>query len=286
MAWTLVAHGGAGGRPSPEDHEAQSAGLREALTAGAALLRAGGAALDAVVATVSVLEQHPRFNAGLGSVRNAAGEVELDAAVMEGATRRAGAVAGVRRLVHAAQAAHAVLRDGRHVLLFGAEAERIARTAGVAEVSAEALLASARAPRAREGSHHGTVGAVARDAAGHLAAATSTGGLAGKLPGRVSDSALIGCGTWADDATCAVSTTGQGEYFIRTAFARAVDGWIRHGGVSLDEACTRALAEVTALGGHGGCIAVGRDGQVAMPFSTASMARGLMRDDLASPRIE
>ena len=109
-------------------------------------------------------------------------------------------------------------------------------------------------------------------------------GTAGKLPGRVSDSAQIGCGTWADDATCAVSATGQGEYFIRAAFARAVDGWVRHGGVSLDEACTRALAEVAALGGHGGCIAVGRDGAIAMPFDTPSMARGWAREG-DEPRI-
>ena len=271
-------HGGAGALASGADAQAQRDGLRAALAAGARVLAADGAALDAVVATVSVLEAHPRFNAGLGAVRNAAGEVELDAAVMEGAARRAGAVAGVRRLLYAAQAAQAVLRDGRHVLLFGAEAERLASAAGVAEIAPEALIAAARPLPARPTPGGGTVGAVARDRAGHLAVATSTGGLSGKLPGRISDSAQIGCGTWADDATCAVSATGQGEYFIRTAFARGVDARVRHAGASLGQACADALAEVAALGGHGGCIAVDRAGELRMAFDTPAMARGALHE--------
>jgi isoaspartyl peptidase/L-asparaginase-like protein (Ntn-hydrolase superfamily) len=279
-------HGGAGGAPGSEDPdgaESVRAGLRDALAAGAAVLAAGGLALDAVVAAVAVLEARPVFNAGTGSVLNAAGEVEMDAAVMEGTRRRAGAVAGVRRLAHPVQAARAVLEDGRNVLLFGAEAERIGRAAGVAAILPEALIVPARRAqweRALRGSvppAGGTVGAVARDAAGRLAAATSTGGLVGKLPGRISDSAQIGCGTWADDATCAVSATGHGEHFIRAAFARGVDGWIRHAGVSLEEACRRVLAEVAAQGGHGGCIAIDRAGALAMAFDTPAMARGSVR---------
>jgi beta-aspartyl-peptidase (threonine type) len=277
-------HGGAGALAVGADADAQRAGLRDALAAGARVLAAGGRALDAVVAAVTVLEDHPRFNAGLGAVRNAANEVELDAAVMEGAARRAGAVAGVRRMAHAAQAAHAVLRDGRHVLLFGDDAERMARAAGVAEVAPAALIAAARPLRADRAPGGGTVGAVARDREGHLAVATSTGGLSGKLPGRISDSALIGCGTWADDATCAVSATGQGEYFIRAAFARSVDARLRHAGASLEQACADALAEVAALGGHGGCIAVGRDGEIRMAFDTPAMARGALHEGEA-PRI-
>jgi isoaspartyl peptidase/L-asparaginase-like protein (Ntn-hydrolase superfamily) len=281
-------HGGAGGfagRTSRETADALRAGIADALAAGARVLEAGGAAADAAVAAVASLEDCRLFNAGTGSVLNSAGEVEMDAALMEGAGRRAGAVAGVRRLAHPIEAARAVLRDGRHVLLFGAEAERIGVAAGAAEVDPAALIVPARrAQLARRRSGAGTVGAVARDAAGHLAAATSTGGLVGKLPGRISDSALIGCGTWADDATCAVSATGHGESFIRCAFAREVDALLRHARVSLDEACRRALAEVAAAGGHGGCIALDREGNLAMPFDTAAMPRGVVREGEA-PRI-
>lgn len=268
-------HGGAGAASAGAAAAAQRAGLRDALAAGAAVLASGGAALEAVRVAVRVLEARPVFNAGLGSVLNAAGEVEMDAALMEGSTRRAGAVAGLRHVAHPIDAAHALLQDGRHVLLFGAEAERIARAAGVAEIAPEALQAAARTRAMRS---TGTVGAVARDAAGHLAAATSTGGLTGKLAGRISDSAQVGCGTWADDSSCAVSATGHGESFIRTAFARGVDGWLRHAGVSLEDACARALAEIAALGGHGGCIAIDRAGNLAMPFDTQAMSRGFVRE--------
>jgi beta-aspartyl-peptidase (threonine type) len=170
------------------------------------------------------------------------------------------------------------MQDGRHVLLFGAEAERIARAAGVATIDPAELIVPRRRAQLDRLHRGGTVGAVARDAAGHLAAATSTGGLTGKLPGRISDSAQIGCGTWADDATCAVSATGQGEFFIRTAFTRSVDGWVRHEGVPLEEACLHALRDVAALGGHGGCIAIDREGHIAMPFDTPAMARGCVRE--------
>jgi len=273
-------HGGAGGFAGlrePQTADALRAGVAAALAAGAEVLAAGGAAADAAVAAVASLEECPLFNAGTGSVLNRAGEVEMDAALMEGAGRRAGAVAGVRRLAHPIEAARAVLRDGRHVLLFGAEAERIGREAGVAAIDPAALIVPARSAQLAR-SRHGTVGAVARDAAGHLAAATSTGGLVGKLPGRISDSAQIGCGTWADDATCAVSATGHGESFIRTVFAREVDALLRHARVDLDEACRRALAEIAALGGHGGCIALDRDGNAAMPFDTPAMPRGVVRE--------
>jgi len=286
-------HGGAGGLAGVRERataEALRASLAEALAAGAALLARGGSAQDAVVAAVDVLEDCPHFNAGTGSVLNAAGEVEMDAALMEGAKRRAGAVAGVRRLAHPIEAARAVLRDGRHVLLFGSEAERLGRAAGVAEIAPEALIVPARRAqhvrvRGGEGGWpRGTVGAVARDASGHLAAATSTGGLSGKLPGRISDSAQIGAGTWADDATCAVSATGNGELFIRTAFARNVDALLRHARLPLEDACRRALDEVAAIGGHGGCIAIDREGRIAMPFDTPAMPRGFVRED-ESPRI-
>lgn len=285
-------HGGAGGLAGARERataEALRAGLADALAAGAAVLARGGAAQDAVVAAVAVLEDCPHFNAGTGSVLNAAGEVEMDAALMEGAKRRAGAVAGVRRLARPIEAARAVLLDGRHVLLFGAEAERLGRAAGVAEIAPEALIVPARRAQHKAkggdtGATRGTVGAVARDASGHLAAATSTGGLSGKLPGRISDSAQIGAGTWADDATCAVSATGNGELFIRTAFARNLDALLRHARLPLEDACRRALDEVAALGGHGGCIAIDREGRIAMLFDTPAMPRGFVRED-ESPQL-
>jgi isoaspartyl peptidase/L-asparaginase-like protein (Ntn-hydrolase superfamily) len=280
-------HGGAGGFAGLREREtadALRAGIADALDAGARVLAAGGAAADAAVAAVASLEDCPLFNAGTGSVLNSAGECEMDAALMVGTGRRAGAVAGVRRLAHPIEAARAVLRDGRHVLLFGAEAEHLARAAGASAIDPAALIVPARSAQLARRQGVGTVGAVARDAAGRLAAATSTGGLVGKLPGRISDSAQIGCGTWADDATCAVSATGHGEFFIRTVFAREVDALLRHAHAGLDEACRRALAEVAALGGHGGCIAIDRDGNVAMPFDTPAMPRGIVRDG-EDPRI-
>ena len=280
----IAVHGGAGRVSADPDHVRRVAdGLRAALAIGGELLAAGASALEAVAAAVRELERCPVFNAGRGGALDRDGAVSLDAMVMEGSTRRAGGVIGVARIQHPVDAAMAVLRDGRHVLLAGAGAERFARAAGIAAVDPayhvteerRAQLARAIGERAPSG---GTVGAVARDREGHLAVATSTGGLSGKLPGRISDSALIGCGTWADDATCAVSATGQGEYFIRAAFARSVDARLRHAGASLEQACADALAEVAALGGHGGCIAVGSDGEIRMAFDTQAMARGALHE--------
>jgi isoaspartyl peptidase/L-asparaginase-like protein (Ntn-hydrolase superfamily) len=249
------------------------------LAAGESVLARGGPALDAVVVAVRVLEAAPGFNAGTGSVLSAAGEVEMDAAAMQGSGRRAGAVAGLRRVAHPIDAALAVLRDGRHVLLCGEGADAFALSAGVEPADPAALISDERRAqlaramaRTRAEPGGGTVGAVARDQRGRLAAATSTGGLVAKRPGRVSDSALIGCGTWADDATCAVSATGEGEYFIRSVFAHAVDARLRAGD-ALEAACRAVLAEVERLGGSGGCIAVAADGGLALPFGTPAMPR-------------
>jgi isoaspartyl peptidase/L-asparaginase-like protein (Ntn-hydrolase superfamily) len=287
--FALAIHGGAGGLPrDARVAREMESGLRVALEAGAALLASGGGALDAAVAAVRVLESAPVFNAGRGSVLSASGQVEMDAAVMEGEKRRAGAVACVRRLEHPVEAAREVLRDGRHVVLSGEGAEAFALSAGVRAVDPDSLVTPFRRDQLERaqmpgtesrggGPGGGTVGAVARDGDGHLAAATSTGGLVGKRPGRVSDSALIGCGTWADDASCAVSATGQGEIFIRTVFAHAVDVAVR-AGVPLPEACAGALAEVEGLGGSGGCIALDARGAIAMPFDMPAMARGVVRE--------
>lgn len=283
--FALAIHGGAGTSPRPERTPRIEAALGESLAAGRAVLAEGGPALEAVVSAVRVLEAAACFNAGTGSVLSAAGEVEMDAAAMEGTTRLAGAVAGVRRVAHPIDAALAVLRDGRHVLLCGEGADAFALSAGVAPVAPGSLvtderraqLARALAAEAKPAGG-GTVGAVARDARGRLAAATSTGGLVAKRPGRVSDSALIGCGTWAADATCAVSATGTGEYFIRSVFAHAVDVRVR-GGEALDAACRAALREVERLGGSGGCIAVASDGRLALPFGTPAMPRAWLVAD-------
>jgi beta-aspartyl-peptidase (threonine type) len=283
---TLVVHGGAG-RSDAAHAVRTAAGLRAALAVGGDLLDAGGCALDAVVAAVRELERCEVFNAGRGGVLDSEGRIALDAAVMDGSTRRAGGVIGVARIQQPVDAALAVLRDGRHVLLAGEGAERFARQAGLAIVDPDyhvteerrAQLARARVERSASG---GTVGAVALDRDGHLAAATSTGGILARMPGRVSDSGLPGSGTWADDATCAVSATGTGDFFIRCAFARDVDARIRYGGRDLDAACREALAEVAALGGFGGCIALDPRGRVAIHFDTPAMARGVRIADGAS----
>jgi isoaspartyl peptidase/L-asparaginase-like protein (Ntn-hydrolase superfamily) len=280
----IAVHGGAGRVPSADADPAWCAaaerGLRAALAAGAALLDAGGSALGAVVAAVAELERCEVFNAGRGCVLDAEGGVSLDAAVMDGSDRRAGGVIGVARVAQPVEAAEAVLRDGRHVLMAGEGAERFAASCGLAMVDPShhvtekrrAQLERARRKRPPGG---GTVGAVALDADGHLAAATSTGGMAAKRPGRVADSALIGCGTWADDSTCAVSATGHGEFFIRTVFAREIDARMRWAGRDLDTACAEALAAVSALGGSGGCIALDARGRAAFPFDTPHMPCGL-----------
>jgi isoaspartyl peptidase/L-asparaginase-like protein (Ntn-hydrolase superfamily) len=284
-AAVLVMHGGAGSvrRGAPEETAMREA-LRAPLEEGRARLAEGASALDVVEAALRRLEADPLFNAGRGSVLDAAGQVEMDACIMDGATRRAGAVCVVRSLAHPVSAARLVLERTPHVLLAGAGAEAFALEAGATAVDPASLVTEQRREqlervlrRATPGLDHdagGTVGAVARDARGHLAAATSTGGLVGKLPGRVSDSALVGAGTWADDATCAVSTTGHGETMICAAVAHEVDARLRLAGQSLEQACTDALARQAELGGSGGLIALDREGRFAAPFTTPAMVRG------------
>ncbi|MGH9036282.1 MAG: isoaspartyl peptidase/L-asparaginase family protein, partial [Acidimicrobiia bacterium] len=219
MAGVLIAvHGGAGDPRPAEQDGARRAALARSLTAGRDLLVAGGSALDAVIAAVEVLEDDGGFNAGRGSVRTAAGTVEMDAGVADGAGRRLGAVAAVRGVRHPVAAARAVLDDGRHILLAGEGAEDFARAAGLAFESDGWFIDPDVVGDAPDpGPAPGTVGAVALDAGSHLAAATSTGGRKGQRPGRVGDSPVPGAGVWADDATCAVSATGEGEAFLRVA---------------------------------------------------------------------
>jgi L-asparaginase / beta-aspartyl-peptidase len=283
----LAIHGGAGvitrAALSASMEARFRAGLERALRAGHTVLAAGGPALDAVIEAVKVMEDSPIFNAGRGASYNAEGRHELDAAVMEGATLRAGAVAGVSRIRNPVVAARAVMEKSAHVLLAGAGAERFARANGVAMAKRgyfdtarrRAALARGRGGRAMSDSDvHGTVGAVALDAAGHLAAATSTGGLTGKLPGRIGDSPIVGAGTYADDAACAVSGTGFGEYYMRACLAYDVAARMRYRRESLERAASEALARMASLGGAGGLVAIDRKGRVAAPFNTEGMYRG------------
>lgn len=253
------------------------------MMAGMMVLRDGGSALDAVVAAVVVLEDDEQFNAGRGAVLTAGGGVEHDAAVADGAMRRAGAVTCVSGIRNPVRAARAVMQRTPHVLLSGAAALELARREGLALVSAgwfvtarrqEQLTRARRGDRAESEVTGATVGAVALDVEGHLAAATSTGGSAGQLVGRIGDTPLIGAGTWADDRCCAVSATGNGEAFILSVFAHEVDALVRLAGLDLGAACQRALHEVRARAGTGGCIAVGPDATVAMSFTSAGMFRG------------
>jgi beta-aspartyl-peptidase (threonine type) len=265
----IVVHGGAGNWPQ-ERREAARDGIEEAVQAGCAVLADGGDALDAAQAAVVVLEDDPVFNAGRGSVLDERGFVLMDASVMRGCDRAAGAVAALRGIRNPVLAARAVLEEGRHVMLAGDPAGRFAREAGL-DTAPEAWFRTAERRRAFE--RGGTVGAVARDANGRLAAATSTGGTGGKHPGRVGDSPIIGAGTWADDATVAVSCTGDGEAIIRIALAHEIDALVRHAGLPLALACEQALAGLEPFG-TAGLIAVGADGEIAMPLTTSAMPRG------------
>lgn len=221
-----------------------------------------------------VLEDFELFNAGRGSHPTTTGAYEMDAAIMEGHERRAGAVAALTGVRNPIRAARAVLDQGAHVLLAGAGAGVFAATRGLETIEATELDL---ATQARRDEARGTVGAVARDAAGRLAAATSTGGMRGQLPGRIGDSPLVGAGTWADDRSCAVSGTGDGEVFIRTAFAHEVDARVRLLHTPLEAACNASLASVRALGASGGCIALGPAGEAVFALNTTGMPRGALR---------
>ena len=273
----IVVHGGAGGLPRDEERlERMRSGAAAAVEAGHAVLAAGGSALDAVEAAVVVLEDDPEFNAGRGAALTEYGRVELDASMMDGTNRAAGAVAAVRGVRNPVRAARAVLEEGRHVLLVGPPAIEFAATAGLAFES-ETWFVTERERQALAGGAvepaRGTVGAVARDVQGRLAAATSTGGVSGQRLGRVGDSPLVGAGTWADDATVAVSCTGHGESIIRSALAHEVDALLRHRELELQEACEVAIEGLGRWGQDGGLIAVSSRGEVAATFNSPGMTR-------------
>lgn len=288
MTWTLVIHGGAGKLDaemvSPDQDAGARAGLSRALDAGSAVLAAGGDALDAVEAAVRVLEDDPHFNSGRGAVFTHDGTLELDAAIMDGRTRAAGAVAAATATRNPVGLARAILDDGRHVFLAGAGADAFSRDRALPQADADWFATDERRRQFAEfqadgggfdvDMKYGTVGAVACDAQGHVAAATSTGGVTGKRWGRIGDTPVVGAGTFADDRACAVSCTGSGEYFLRVGVGHEIAARVRLAGESLQVAADAVLAEVKALGGTGGVIVAAPDGGMAWGFNTVGMYRG------------
>ena len=286
--WRLMIHGGAGsmrrGQLDPGQERCARDGLEAALVAGSDILSKRESALDAVEAAVRVLEEDICFNAGRGSVLTAEGCIELDAAIMDGRTRAAGAVAGLRTTRAPISLARLLLDHGPHVFLSGKGADQFARDHGLEQVGNHWFEAPERRRQLDEllaaggfddEVKYGTVGAVAADLDGHVAVATSTGGLTAKRWGRVGDSPLIGAGTYADDRAAAVSATGSGEYFIRAVAAHQLAERVRCGGQSLQDALDAVLADIDSLGGKGGLIAVAPDGEAAWGFTTPAMYRGM-----------
>jgi isoaspartyl peptidase/L-asparaginase-like protein (Ntn-hydrolase superfamily) len=289
--YALAIHGGAGALGAAgREHSHQvalCAALTAALQAGERVLTADGTALDAVEAAVVALEDEPLFNAGRGAVLAADGSVELDAAIMEGTTLRAGAVAIVRHARNPVRLARRVLETLPHVFLAAEAADRFAAQCALPLVANDYFVTAER--RAQLQAHSGTrgpdlsgplgtVGAVARDRHGRLAAATSTGGTVGKRPGRIGDSPIIGAGTYADDTACAVSTTGQGEWFLRTVQAYDLVARLRYARQTLPLAVQEALARLAELGARGGLIAVDTAGQICMRHNTETMPRAAVRE--------
>jgi beta-aspartyl-peptidase (threonine type) len=312
---TLVIHGGAGAMSrtamSREAEAAYRAGLERALRAGYSVLDSGGSALDAVTIAVTMLEDDSLFNAGRGAVLTRAGTFELDAAIMDGRSQAAGSVAGIKTVKNPVLAARAVMEKSPHVMLAGPGADSFAKDIGLVTVphayfftqksfqslehyrrdeaerrrKADSAKGSGALPPLNPDQKWGTVGAVALDRAGHLAAATSTGGMTGKRLGRIGDAPVIGAGTYANDATCAISCTGWGEYFIRLSMAKSVSDRMELAGQPLQAAGdTMIYKRLPQLGGDGGLIAVDKAGNITMPFNTAGMFRGWMRKG-ESPQV-
>jgi beta-aspartyl-peptidase (threonine type) len=288
MKYGMVIHGGAGTierrSMSAENEKAHRQALEQSLKAGYDVLKNRGSSLDAVVAAVHVLEDNPLFNAGRGAVFTHEGTNELDASIMDGRTLKAGAVAGLQHIRNPISLARLVMEKSPHVMLDGAGAEAFAKQMGMPLVEQkyfytderwEALQKVKSLPSpASDKDKHGTVGAVALDQAGNLAAATSTGGTTNKRFGRVGDSPIIGAGTYADNRTCAISCTGDGEYFIRAVVAHDISAMMQYKSMPLEEAAQAAIDKVGKLGGTGGLVAIDKDGNSALPFNTEGMYRG------------
>ena len=310
----LVVHGGAGtilkSNMTPEREAAYRATLTQALKTGHAVLKNGGSSLDAIEATIKVLEDSPLFNAGKGAVFTSEGTNELDASIMDGATLKAGAVAGVKRIKNPISLARLVMEKSPHVMMVGEGAETFAKQNGIEWVDPKYFYTEERwrqleeakrkekqqndpatrpdsgKPDRKTGSlisddkKFGTVGAVALDKNGNLAAGTSTGGMTNKKFGRVGDAPIIGAGTYANNRTCAVSATGHGEFFIRSVVAHDISALMEYRGLSLKEAADLVVMnKLVKLGGEGGIIAIDKDGNIAMPFNSAGMYRGYIDAD-------
>ena len=309
--WVLVIHGGAGtilkSNMTPEKEQAYRAGLDKALELGNEILRKGGKALDAVEAVVKSLEDNPLFNAGKGAVFTNEGKNEMDAAIMDGSTLSAGSVAGVTNIKNPILAARAVMEKSEHVMMTGKGAEKFAAQAGIEIVDpsyfyTEERWKSLQDAREKDSLQNlkkesgkstgrydieqnndrkfGTVGAVALDRHGNLAAATSTGGMTNKRYGRVGDAPIIGAGTYADNKTVAISGTGWGEYYIRLVIAKTISDMMEFGKMKLADAANEmVMKRLPSLGGNGGLIAVDKDGNIALPFCTDGMYRGYIKSD-------
>jgi len=303
--WALVIHGGAGGpvrgTMSPDKEKAYLDKLNEALQLGSGILAAGGCSLDAVEAVVRFMEDCPLFNAGKGAVLNENGKAELDASIMDGMTGMAGAVAGVTTIKNPVTAARRVMEKTSHVMLIGAGAEKFARAQKLEIVDPSYFITPERLEAWKKNKaaqlsqptqsgkpsgtqpakdKPGTVGAVALDCRGSLAAATSTGGMMGKMTGRIGDSPIIGAGTYANNNTCAISCTGHGEYFLRAVVAYDISCLMEYKGLSLQEACEKVVNDkLVKFGGEGGLIAADAKGNICLPFNSEGMYRGYAKDD-------
>ena len=284
--WTLVIHGGAGGPEkgtmSKADEDEYMKHLDEALAVGGKILAAEGSSLDAVEAVVRYMEDCPLFNAGKGAVLNADGVAELDAAIMDGKTGKAGAVAGAKTIKNPITAARRVMEKTEHVMLCAGGADKFAKEQGLDVVDPGYFITPARKAAWEKWKKeiHGTVGAVAVDVNGNLAAATSTGGMTGKMAGRIGDSPIIGAGTYANNKTCAVSATGHGEYFIRNVVAYDMSALMEYGHLYVAEAGDRIIrGKLTVQGASGGLIAVDKEGNITMPFNSNAMFRGFLKSD-------
>lgn len=320
--FTLVIHGGAGAitreNMTPEQEEAYTKKLTEALKVGYKILNDGGSSLDAIEATIHIMEDSPLFNAGKGAVFTSEGTNELDASIMDGKTLKAGAVAGVTTIKNPISAARKVMENSPHVMLTGAGADLFAKEQGLEIVPNEYFRDEKRyqqfqkfkakekektqpkevekemkiktkvkedgsgqlIPMWEKDNKFGTVGAVALDKQGNLAAGTSTGGMMNKKWGRVGDAPIIGAGTYANNKTCAVSATGHGEYFIRSVVAYDISALMEYGGLSLEEAAGEVVMnKLVDLGGEGGVIAIDKAGNIAMPFNSSGMYRGFIKKD-------
>jgi beta-aspartyl-peptidase (threonine type) len=323
QSFGFVIHGGAGtierGKMSAELEADYHAALKQALLAGFNILKDGGIGLDAIEAALKILEDNPLFNAGKGAVLTNEGTVELDASIMEGKTLKAGAVASLKHIKNPINLARLVMEKSKHVMMVGDGAEVFAKQLGLQMVTNEYFITERRRmdylrkkdeekkqeqkkePEKKQ-SHssgkrgsledslpndqkYGTVGAVALDKAGNLSAGTSTGGISNKKFGRVGDSPIIGAGTYANNQTCAISATGDGEYFIRSVVAHDISALMEYRGMALKEAGEMVLEKVRKLGGLGGLVAIDKNGNIAMPFTTSGMYRGAIGAD-GKPLVE